>query len=252
MSLEPLESETPPDRDVTNGQFKKGKQAPLDKRCQHIRRSTGEQCKQWSWRVTKEGKRICHFHDPSRRRYKGQKTNKMSKNYRKLGPALERLLGAKADRSNEVEALSLLEETQLMRASVEPFIAAATMVLLDEKAEQKAKQEAAALLQMAIRQVEASVQAAARVRTMVSGVISPQQVREVVDQFIVILRNECGETAEGQALADRINARLWQEIKLPTGEGNVQGTRLTPADTVVREMDSTIPFVTEDEDEHAG
>lgn len=232
-------------RDATTGQFARGKDVPLDKRCERICRSTGLQCRQHFWRVTSQGKKICHFHDPSRKRYKGQKTNKMPKNYRNIAPALEALLGKAVDRSTEAEALNLLTEVQLMRASVEPQIAVAAMVLGDAKASDDAKQASIQMLQMAIKQVESTVQAAARVRALVAGVISPQQVREVVDQFISIVHKECGDTLEGVNLADRIRQRIWGEVKLPTGEGQVQGTNLTPADTMVQAMDASVPVVTE-------
>lgn len=231
--------------DPNTGRFVKGKKVPLERQCDYIRRSNGEKCTQHHWRVTGEGKKLCRFHDRVCRNgtYKGQRVKSMTSNYRNLSSLLDKFLGSTAERADEVKALGLLEEVAIMRASHEQLLKIGLSTLASDAPENQkheVKQNAVGLVTMCVRQIEASVLQAARVRQMVSGVISPQQVRQVVDQLIVIIRDEFREDIE---VADRIAARLWAEVKLPTGEGKVEGSNLTPADTLVSMMDASVPFV---------
>lgn len=234
---------------TSTGQFKKGNTPPDDKRCDVIRRRTGTRCKQFAWRTKTDGKKICHFHDKSRKPYKGQKVNRLPPVYRSTSAILAKFMeGTKA---KEADILSLTEEVNMVRLALDNPIAISLNLLMadpeeiskDQATVAKTKAMAQRTMLDALGHVEKLVTSAAKVRSLVAGSITPEQVKEVVDHVVSVIHSELNKNIpphKATEIMGRVHDRILKEVTIPNGVGYGSGSQkgvTSNPQLLVEEMD---------------
>lgn len=155
----------------------------------------------------------------------------------KLADVIDEHLQATVD-----EQTAVFEEIALMRESAGQFVAIfSKLVEVDAPAEAKAT--AALAMNEALKDVVDVCTKATKAHEKIKS-FSTLDIQNICAQLTSILWETCG--TEHMDIAKRFVALMEERLVLPTN--NVQATDLKIEDTA-REMDSTIPLVSEDEDD---
>lgn len=207
------------------------------RRCTWIRKD-GSRCKNWGLVDAKN----CKYHNGVQQQRRSQKCNlrNIPVFYRKhisesLGKAISEQIGLDPD-----EQVQLYEELALIRHVASNFVKLYGAAV--ETGDQNTICMAGAGMVEALNNVEAICSAAAKIQQKQRDRFSIHDLKYVVNKLTRMLYDVCGD--EHQDIAERFKLMVDEKLALPTGYQ--QGTDLQPDETVL-EIDSSVPFVDEEE-----